>query len=270
MKKIFPWIFSTLITFGVATYQYLTGPNYPIKGKTFFDQLEIPYKLPRTHAWNSDCPLELVVPDENILAYVEYRRYDSEDLWTRNAFKRKGDIITTYIYPLPSIKTIEYRIVLFDNDRDIEISIPPNGYVVMRWHGPVPKALTILQLITLFLGLCFALRTGLDAIGQGNMVWRLAVMTTLFLFFGCLLFASIIDKYKFGTWWSGFPVGDNLLADRWHIVFLFWLTLLSFRLKGRIAKGWYIFVSLLTLAIFLIPYNALVPEPPIIYPLFPD
>lgn len=270
MKNLFFWILSLLITLGVATYQYLTGPDYPIKGKAYFDQLEIPYKLPRSHATNSDCPLELVVPDENILAYVEYRRYDSEDLWTRSAFKRKGDIITSFISPLPSTDIIEYRIVLFDNDRNIEISIPQYGLIVMRWHRPVPAAFQILQMVTLFLGLCLALRTGLEAMSPNGKAWRLALMTALFLFLGGLLFASIVEKYSSGTWWTGFPIGNNLHANRMLFAFLCWLTVLSFRLRGEVAKGWYIAASLLTLAVFLIPYSVLTFEPRITYPLFPD
>lgn len=269
MKKFFFWILSLIITFGLAAHQYLTGPDYPVKGKAYFDKLEIPYKLPRSWATNADCPIELIVPDENILAYVEYRPYDSEDLWTKSAFKRKGDIITSFISPLPSTDKIEYRIVLFDNDRDIEINIPQYGFIVMRWHRPVPAPFQILQMATLFLGLCLALRTGFEAISHSDRAWRLALMTTLFLFLGGLLLASIVEKYSSGTWWTGFPIGDNLIANRMLFAFLCWLTVLSFRLKGEVARGWYIAASLLTLSVFLIPYNALTAEPPITYPLFP-
>jgi len=267
MKKVIFWILALMMTSGMAIYHYLTGPDYPIKGKAYFDQLEIPYELPRSHVTSSDCPVKLIVPDENILAYVEYRRYDSEDLWTRSAFKRKGDLITAYIYPLPKINKIEYRLVLFDNDRDIEITIPKYGLIVMSWHGPVPLPFKLLQIIATYLGLLLSIRTGFEATGRSGRPWRLALLTTLFLFLGGVLFASIVEKYSQGTWWTGFPVGHNLLANRMLFCFLCWLAVLSLRFAGPVARGWYIVASILTLAAFLIPYNVLALEPRITYPL---
>ncbi|MCX7974910.1 MAG: hypothetical protein N3B16_10495 [Candidatus Aminicenantes bacterium] len=269
MKKLLFWILALIITLGTAVYQKITGPIKYIEGKAYFDTLEIPYKLPRFHETSSDCPIQLVVPDENILAYVEYRPYNSDDLWTRSAFKRKGDLITTYISPLPKSNIIEYRLVLFDNDRDLEISIPKYGFVVMHWHHPVPTPFLILHNTILFFGLFLALLTGLEATVRSGRPWRLACLATLFLFLGGLVLRSIVEKYSSGIWWSGFPVGDDLFDNKMFLTFLGWLTLLSFKLRGEIARGWFIAASLFTLGVFLIPVDWLNPVPPITYRLPP-
>lgn len=266
MKKTLLWLLSLVITLSTIFYQRVIEPKKYVEGKAYFDQLEIPYKLPRYHEITSDCPVQLVVPDENILAYVEYRPYNSDDLWTRCAFKRKEEIITTYISPLPKSDVIEYRLVLFDNDRDLEISIPKYGFVVMHWRHPVPTVFLVLHHVILYLALLFSLSTGLMAIISPHRPWKLALLTCLLFFLGGICLRAMVAKYSSGIWWSGFPVGDNFFENKMILIFLSWLTLFSFKIRDEIGKGWFIATSLFTLIMFNIPNYWLNPEPIITYP----
>ncbi len=257
VKKITFWLLAIIVTLVTIVYQRVTGPTYPIRGKAYFDQLEIPYRLPRSHVTTSDCPVTLIVPDENVIGYVEYRPYRTKELWTRAPFKRDGDKITAYVPPLPAAGKLEYRVVLFDNDRDLEISIPQYGLVVMRFRGPVPGPVLILHVIVIFLGLLFSIRAGLEALSRSGRPQPLALLAFIFLFLGGLVLGPIVQKYAFGAWWTGFPVGRDLTDTKTLVALVFWGIAVVMGRKGRPARGWYLAASLLTLGVFFIPHSLL-------------
>ncbi len=271
MKKALLWLSAIVITLATLVYQRVTGPTYPKRGVAYFDQMEIRYRLPRSAVSTSDCPISLIVPDEAVLGYVEYRPYRSDELWMRAPFERDGEKVTAYVPPLPAAGKLEYRVVLFNNDKNIEISIPKYQLVVMRFRNPVPTAVLVLHVITIFLGMLFSARTGLEALWRGSRPRTLALLTTFFLFVGGLILGPNVQKYAFGAWWTGFPVGRDLTDTKTLAAFLFWVVALIIGWKERPVRGWYLAASILTLGVFLIPHSLLgselkdVPFPPRYY-----
>lgn len=271
MKKALLWLVAILVTMATLVYQRLTGPTYPKRGVTYFDQMEIRYRLPRSHVSTSDCPISLVVPDEAVLGYVEYRPYRSDVLWMRAMFIREGEKVTAYVPPLPAAGKLEYRIVLFNNDKNIETAIPKYNLVVMRFRNPVPTAVLVLHVVTIFLGMLFSARTGLEALRHRSRPRALALLTTFFLLVGGFVFGPILQKYAFGAWWTGFPVGRDLTDTKTLAASLLWVVALVIGRKERPVRGWFLAASLLTLGVFLIPHSLLgselkdVPFPPPYY-----
>ncbi len=269
MKKIILWILAFLLTATTVVYQRLTGPTHPRRGKAYFENMEINYRLPRSHVTTSDCPISLVVPDEDVIGYVEYRAYRTDELWMRSPFERKGDKLTAFIPALPAGGKLEYRVVLFKDRENVEINIPAYELVIIRFRQPVPAPFLILHIITIFMGMLFSTRTGLEALRSHSQPQRLALWTLLFLFLGGLVFGPIVQKYAFGDWWTGFPVGRDLTDTKTLAAFFLWLMAIAIGWTGRPARGWYIAASILTLAVFFIPHSLLGTErryyPPLPY-----
>lgn len=271
MKKALLWLVAILVTLATLVYQRLTGPTYPKRGVAYFGQMEIRYRLPRSHVSTSDCPISLVIPDEAVLGYVEYRPYRSDALWMRAMFIREGEKVTAYVPPLPAAGKLEYRIVLFNNDKNIEMAIPKYNLVVMRFRNPVPTAVLVLHVVTIFLSMLFSTRTGLEALRHRGRPRALALLTTFFLLLGGFVFGPVVQKYAFGAWWTGFPVGRDLTDTKTLAASLLWAVALVIGRKERPVRGWFLAASLLTLGVFLIPHSLLgselkdVPFPPPYY-----
>jgi hypothetical protein len=89
--KVFLWILALIITIGSAVYQRLTGPTYPIRGKIKITGSTIPFELLRSEETDKDAEIRCVVEDQNITGYVKYKRYKSNDDWTKIQLVREGN-----------------------------------------------------------------------------------------------------------------------------------------------------------------------------------
>ena len=78
---------------------------------------------------------------------------------------------------------------------------------------------------------------GLEAIVKGPAAYRLTVWTTLMVFAGGLILGPIVQKYAFGAYWTGWPLGNDLTDTKTMGAMLFWLVPLWFGRGGRNAES---------------------------------
>lgn len=255
MRKILLWLLAFIITAGSAVYQRITGPTYPISGKIKMGPCLIEYTLKRSHETNQDYILELNPCLPEISGYLLYKRFKTDDPWTKEPLVRERNLLTGKLPAQPPAGKLAYKVILVYQNK--EVSLSGKDPVIIRFKGGVPDLILLGHVITIFLGMLFSTRTGLEALQSKVNPRKLALWTFSFLLIGGLLFGPLVQYYAFGAFWTGFPFGYDLTDNKTLITLLFWFIAIIAGRKGRPARKWVLGASLLTLFVFLIPHSLL-------------
>ena len=231
----------------------MTGPTYPVRGKEILNGKEIGYFLLRSYTTDKgDMPVRINAPDQNVTAFLNYKRYKATDEWKEIVMNRNGDTLAAEIPGQPAAGKVEYSIRVSING---EVFILNKGKsVVARFKGPVPSVFLILHIIFMFFSILFALRTCMEALRkEGNYYWMVN-WTLGIVFIGGMILGPIVQEYAFGDFWTGFPFGYDLTDNKVLIAVIFWL--IAFFLKKK-SKWWVVLASAVMLVIYLIPHSVL-------------
>lgn len=255
MKKAALWILAFLITVTAAVYQRLTGPTYPLRGKSLIDSTEISFRLPRSHEIGPDCAISVKVPNTDVQGYLLYKRYPTDDPWGKIPMFRQDDHLAGNLPQQPSSGKLAYRVFLSSPKE--EISLPGKDPVIIRFKNPVPSSILIPHILIMFLAMLFSTRAGLEALDKKSNPRKLVLWTVGLLFVGGMILGPLVQKFAFGELWTGFPFGYDLTDNKTLITFIGWIAALIAGRKGKSARGWVLGASLLLLIVYLIPHSVL-------------
>lgn len=255
MKKVALWILAFLITASTAVYQRMTGPTYPIAGKTTIDNAQISFELLTTHETGKDCPVQIEVQDQDISGTVLYKRHKTSDPWSNIPMKRQENFLVAYLPHQPPAGKLQYKVVLSHLGENT--SLTGEKPVIIRFKGAVPNWILIPHVIVMFLAMLFSARAGLEALRPKSNPRKLALWTAGLLFVGGFILGPIMQKFAFGALWTGFPFGYDLTDNKTLIAFVGWIIALIAGRKGKPARGWVLAAAILLLIVFLIPHSVL-------------
>jgi hypothetical protein len=253
MRKGILWALAVIITLGAAFYQRLTGPSYPVQGKALLDGLVVPYRLDRTAVNTHDHPVKVTVPDKSVIGVLEWKRLRTSDQWVRVDMERKGETLTADLPRQPMAGKLEYRVLLTKSNH--EVSLTGSTPTVIRFRGSVPASLLIPHILIMFLAMLFSNRAGLAALNGRENPRALVWWTLALLVLGGFVFGPLVQKFSFGTYWTGFPLGSDLTDSKTLVMLLAWVVALVAGRKGRKARGWVLAAAAVTLVVFLIPHS---------------
>ena len=254
MRKGLLWTLAVILTLASAVYQRMTGPTYPLKGKAVVDGTEVRFELPRSAETTGDA--EVAVPATAPLeGWIEWKRYPTDDDWTREALVRDGDRLVGRLPAQPAAGKVAYRVSVGAGAGDAALG--GREPVILRYKDPVPAWIIIPHVLVIFAGMLLSTAAGLTALGRKRDPRRLVLWTVGLLFLGGFILGPLMQKFAFGVAWAGFPVGTDLTDNKTLIAFLFWIVALVAGRKGRTARPFVIAASLVTLVIFLIPHSLL-------------
>lgn len=257
MKKVFLWFLAFLITVFVLVYQRLTGPTYPIQGQTRIQDTEISYRLERSHVNTKDYEIKIKVPEREIQGTLLYRIFRSQSEWISKKLERKGDFLIGYLPKQPPAGKLEYKVILKGPDQNLSLS--GETPVSIRFKGPVPALITILHVLSIFAAFFLSTRAGLEALVANSNPQNLAVWAVVFLFIGGMLLGPLMQKFSFGAFWTGFPIGKDLTDTKTLVAFVFWMAalLVSRKKSQKASRRWILAASCVMLVVFLIPHSLL-------------
>ncbi len=253
MKKFLFWFFAVIITLASAVYQRITGPTYPLHGKVTLGDAEIKYKLTRSHEITSDCEISVLAPNPEVSGRILYKRFKTADAWVEVPFSRQGERLVASLPKQPMAGKLAYKAFL--SFQGNEVSLTGEEPVIIRFKGHVPLAVLILHVLVMFAAMLFSTCAGIAALIRRNSMRRFALWTAGLLLVGGFILGPLVQKFAFGTWWTGFPLGVDLTDSKTLIAMLGWLAALVAGRGGRPARGWILAASVLTLVIFLIPHS---------------
>ena len=253
MKKFLFWFFAVVITLSSAMYQRITGPTYPLRGKVILGDTEVKYKLIRSHEIASDCEIKIPAPNPEVSGRLLYKRFRTADPWVEIPFFRQGDNLVASLPKQPMAAKLAYKAFL--SSQGNEVSLTGEEPVILRFKGHVPTAVLISHVLVMFAAMLFSTCAGIAALIRKDSMRKFALWTAALLFVGGFILGPFVQKFAFGAWWTGFPLGLDLTDSKTLIAMLGWVAALIAGRKGRPARGWILAASVLTLVVFLIPHS---------------
>ncbi len=252
-RGVWLWILAVTITLAASVYQRMTGPTYPVRVSTEFAGAAVGGELPRSHSISSDMEVLLEVDDPAVTGVVRWRRFPSDEPWTATPLIRDATgSLAAQLPAQPSAGKLEYAIILMSGEQELQVG--GDEATVARFKGDVPVWVLAPHILLMFLGMLWSNRTGLEAVGGGPDRGRLALWTLGMLFFGGLVLGPIVQKYAFGAYWTGWPLGGDLTDNKLAVAVLAWVWA-AWRKNTRWGRATAIFAALVVLAVFLIPHS---------------
>lgn len=255
MRSLSFWILAFLLTAASAIYQRVTGPTHPVKERLTLHQQQHTLRLPRSHGGPGDLQLRLPLADPAVHGSVAWRRFKTGEAWTSVPLQRDGDALLAKLPHQPPAGKLEYRVTLEDGSDSLQL--PSAGPNVVRFKGGVPTAVIIVHVLGIFSAMLLSTRTALEAFMPSPRYLAHAWWTVGLMLVGGLVLGPIVQKYAFGAYWTGWPVGTDLTDNKTAVAFLAWLLALAAILRGRPPKRWVLGAALVTLLVFLVPHSML-------------
>jgi hypothetical protein len=255
-KVILRLFLALLLTLVAAYYQRKTGPTYPIKGERTWQGLEIKYTFERSHGGAGDQLVSITLADTAVNAMLIYRRLKSEDPWIGMVMKKgdQGQYSASLPHQPPAGK-IEYFILL--NKQALSTVLPENNSVVTRFKGDVPPAILLPHILLMFLAMLLSNAAGLEALVNGQLLNKFAFWAVAGLFLGGMVLGPVVQKYAFGTFWSGIPFGYDLTDNKTLLAMLVWLIALWKGWSSRVRRTLIIAAAIILVLVFSIPHSVM-------------
>ncbi len=255
LQSVVLWFFALVITLGLAGYQRRTGPSYPLRGTASIDGVAVSYALPRSHGGAGGLVVLLKLPAGLVEgADVVWRRYPTQDPWSKLPMNAVGGGYRAGIPHQPAAGKVEYRVVV--RTKTGPVAIPGGQSVVARFRGDVPAWLLIPHILCMFIGMLLATRGLLEVLVRGRDRGRGMVLgATGLLVLGGLVLGPLVQLHAFGALWTGWPLGGDLTDNKTLLAILAWLPAALAAWKRRqhpvlLATGWAVMM-----AVFLIPHS---------------
>ncbi|MCK9424499.1 MAG: hypothetical protein M0Q21_00515 [Ignavibacteriaceae bacterium] len=253
-KNVLFWILAFVITLASAYYQRVTGPTYPLAGKQTIANETIKYKLDRTHSGYSNQEVKVQVANKNVSGTLFWKRYKTDDEWTKVEMVRRNDSLVAEMPAQPSAGKLMYKVFLNTHEQEFDLT---EQLVVIRFKGDVPLWILIPHVLFMFSSMLLSTRTGLEIFNDAVKAKKFMFVTLSFLLLGGFLFGPIVQKYAFGEFWTGIPFGFDLTDNKTLIALIGWIFAAIALMRKKNEKFWVAFAAILMLIIFLIPHSVL-------------
>lgn len=249
------WLVALVMTLGLAVFQRLTGPTYPLRGTVDVgSSQDIAYRLVRSHGGAGDLPIRIEVGEAELKGSVLWRRYPTKEEWQTLPMAKEGGALGAGIPHQPPAGKVEYRLVL-ETPSGKQYSVPGDEAVVARFKGSVPTAVLIPHVIAMFSSMLFATYAFLEVMRKESRAAFSVVAAMVLLVLGGLILGPIVQKYAFGAFWTGWPFGEDFTDNKTLFGALAWLpaTLAAIRrrpLRWKVLLGWIVMMG-----VFLVPHS---------------
>lgn len=272
MKGIYSWLLAVIITLTAVFLQRSTGPSLPQKQRLEINQASFkasfPRSLVRPRNQEKEIPLTISLSSkpqerEKILGVIlYYKRYPSNDPFIATvptfSVKKKNVLVNALIPVQPAAGKISYYLQLIGSGGTTVNS----DHSILRFRDHVPALVLILHILLIFFAFLFSNFTGIYSIAGNLKTNSYALITILFLFAGGFVLGPLVQKYAFGVWWSGWPLGADVTDNKTLIAFLTWIaaTVLnripfSSSRFCRWRRYLYLVAALVTMVIYSIPHS---------------
>lgn len=260
------WVVAFIMTAGIAVYQKMTGPTFPVRGTEVVNGIEIKYFFFRSWTSHVPIPVKITVTDPKALeknpdakisapqvkAFLNHKRHKANEPWNEKEMTRDGNDLKSSVPGQPAAGKVEYTIrVNIDGEN---VLINKGKSIVARFKGKVPTWILIIHIIFMFASIMFAVRASFEVFRkEGKYDWMVP-WTLGITFIGGMILGPIVQKYAFGDFWTGFPFGTDLTDNKILVAIIFWVLALFLKKKS---KWWVIVAATVMLAMYLIPHSVM-------------
>lgn len=241
------WLLAVILTLATSVYQRRTGPTNPKKTTILINNKEHKFSFPRSATINNNT-ITLNITDTTTKAQLIYRKYPTNDNYTKLDFQRKGNNLIVQLPIQPNAGKLEYYVTI--NKETLFEESP----LIVRFKGEVPLGILIPHIILMFVSMLFASYGLILAIANKKHIARYIILTLITLLIGGFIFGPLVQKYAFGVYWSGFPFGYDLTDNKTLIALILLLLNLLF-LKRKALRYTAMIAFCAIMIIFCIPHS---------------
>jgi len=254
-KRVVFWILSVLITALVLIYQRLTGPTYAVSGKVTLNERAIPYTLDRSHPGPENAPVRIKTDDPSIQGVLYWKRYNTEDEWTRLPMSYSEGYLEAELPHQPPAGKLTYRVELRQGDQ--QAGVPGAEPIIIRFKGDTPIAVVIPHVLAMFLSMLFGMRAGFEFFMPEPKFKALVFWTVALLVLGGFILGPLMQHYAFNAWWTGWPVGTDLTDNKTAVALIAWILAAVALYKAKNPKRWVLGAAIVMIAAYVIPHSIL-------------
>ncbi|MCL1974465.1 MAG: hypothetical protein FWG54_06595 [Bacteroidetes bacterium] len=266
MKRWLLWLIAFVITVAAAIYQRTTGPTHPKSIEASLLGGRCTFSCPRSLSteitpqqaqkdWENLGKTSLLqigvkeVNEEEKEARLFYKRAYSQEDWKMVDLKAGSDGHLEALLPAqPPAGKLAYYIEVSG------VALSKESPIIIRFRNPVPAWALIPHILFMFAAMLLSTFCGLLSLRKGSNWKNYAWCCLAILLAGGLILGPIVQKFAFGAFWSGWPVGEDLTDTKTLIAACFWIVALLFSRKksGR----WLAIVAAVSLlVVFSIPHS---------------
>jgi hypothetical protein len=265
-RNVSLWVVAFVLMLSAGVYQRYTGPTYRLRGSYSVGDEVVKYRLVRSAYSTADTVVVIPAP-VGVAGDLVYRRYPTEDEFTRVPLERRGEELIGTLPAQPPAGKLEYHLELM-TPAGPAVAPDTGENAVIRFKGWVPAWVLILHVAFMFFGVLVAWRAGLGALLSGEGIRKLSWAALILFSVGGLLLGPWVQKYAFDDWWTGVPFGWDLTDNKTLVMWLAWvLALLAIghgtkrdaadggstgEKKARFAV---VIAAIVTVAVYLIPHS---------------
>ena len=143
------WILAIILTLSTSVYQRLTGPTNPKKTTISINNKEYKLSFPRSATSNNN-KITLNIADSNVKAQLIYRKYPTNEDYSKIDFQNNGSSLFANLPIQPSAGKLEYYVII-DDEKLFETQP-----LIVRFKGEVPAGVLIPHIIFMFVSMLFA------------------------------------------------------------------------------------------------------------------
>lgn len=257
-NKYILWSIAILMTIGASIYQKLVGPTHPDWMKTELNGAEYSYKLRRSNDGHEKAPISIEISDQKVNAKIHYKHYpiiEGEE-YIVDDFKRNGDILLAELPHQPAAGKYMYFIEFVTEKGSVFEK--KNAPIVLRYRDPVPEWWVLTpHIFFMFFAMMLSNLAGLKAIFNSDGYKKIGKYALISLVIGGFIFGPLMQKFAFGEFWTGIPFGFDLTDNKTLIAVLAWAFALWHGSKKENSRAVFIFATVATLVVYLIPHSVL-------------
>ena len=252
LKKVLFWVLAVVISLAAMFYKRMTGPTYPKKYEIAYQNEVYNFDLPRSNNGRpGDYPVEIQLP-EDFSAKLIWRLFPTENPWDTLSMVRKGDMLSASLPHQPPAGKIEYHLELMAGGKIIDLHEGVN--VVIRFRGDVPAWALIRHVLMMILTVIWSMATIIFALANIPSYQKHMGVTIIFLLIGGFILGPIVQKYSFGQFWTGWPLGEDMTDNK--VLFALIAYLIAWFLRKKSYGKWLaIGAALIMIAVYLIPHS---------------
>lgn len=252
MRSGLLWVVAVVVTVGLAVWQRLSGPTYPVRGTVRVGGAEVKVMLARSGETGQELPVAVAAP-ASVQGEVAWRRFPTDDPWNVQPLERRDGVLHGAIPSQPPAGKVEVQLRLTDLAGTTVIF--PEKPAVARFKAAVPGSLLLPHILAMFLAMAVATRAGLAALAGEARLQRYAWTTFALLGVGGFLLGPAVQKFAFGAWWTGVPFGWDLTDNKTLLAGMAWVWALWRLRQGSAARLSVLLATVVMLVVFSIPHS---------------
>jgi hypothetical protein len=260
-KNVLLWVAAVFIMVAAVIYQRMTGPTYPYRGNFELNGETYKHKLLRSQETTEGARIAIPSPNDSaFVAQLHYKRFKTKDSLTVAVMTNDNGELMARLPKQPAAGKMEYYITLQRGDWQTRIPAAAEENIVLRYKDPVPGYILWPHVIFMFFAVLIGMRAGLSAIFEPGNMRKWAFISLVGMTIGGMILGPIVQKFAFGEYWTGFPLGSDLTDNKMLIMWLSWIIaggIIGTRPKPRegMSRIAVAIAAIVMTAVYLIPHS---------------